>query len=126
MPFEQYMGQASPASDLYGLGATLLHRMTGRPPADFVSPDGHLRVPEVLPGGPTLRAVVTRLLAHAAEDRYASAREVRAALLAVVADAGSITSPPTRALAVTATRRSGGLAPHEVDRVGCELVRLRR
>lgn len=113
MPFEQYMGQASPASDLYGLGATLLHRMTGRPPADFVSPDGHLRVPEVLPGGPTLRAVVTRLLAHAA-------------LLAVVADAGSITSPPTRALAVTATRRSGGLAPHEVDRVGCELVRLRR
>lgn len=78
--------------------------MTGRPPSDFVGPDGHLRVPEVLPGGPTLRAVVARLLAHAAEDRHASARAVREALLAPMTDGGSLTPRSTGALAVVATR----------------------
>lgn len=33
MPYEQYMGQASPASDLYALAATFLHLITGRPRA---------------------------------------------------------------------------------------------
>lgn len=32
---EQYFGEASPASDYYSLGATLLHMLTHRHPADF-------------------------------------------------------------------------------------------
>ena len=45
MPYEQYMGQASPASDLYALGATFLHLLTGRPPPEFMSTAGRLEVP---------------------------------------------------------------------------------
>jgi hypothetical protein len=82
MPFEQYMGQASPASDLYALGATLLHLITGRPPSEFVSPDGAVEVPADLPGGAVLRGVVARLLAPSASARYQSAAAVREALLA--------------------------------------------
>jgi serine/threonine protein kinase len=55
MPFEQYMGQASPASDLYALGATLLHLITGRGPSEFATGDGVVAVPADLPGGPVLR-----------------------------------------------------------------------
>ncbi|XXX78694.1 serine/threonine-protein kinase [Sorangium sp. So ce134] len=32
---EQFRGRATPASDLYGLGATLLHALSGRDPADL-------------------------------------------------------------------------------------------
>ena len=106
MPFEQYMGQASPASDLYALGATLLHVITGRGPSEFATRDGVVEVPADLPGGAVLRGVVVRLLAQAASTRYQSAREVREALLAP-ALAGTeaprttalVRSQPTMALA---------------------------
>jgi serine/threonine protein kinase len=82
MPFEQYMGKACPASDLYALGATLLHVITGRGPTELATRDGAVEVPTDLPGGPVLRDVVARLLAPSASARYQSAREVRDALLA--------------------------------------------
>lgn len=82
MPYEQYMGQASPASDLYALAATFLHVMTGRPPSDFMSDEGRLEVPAALPCGEPLRGVLARLLAAAPGDRYPSAKAARAALYA--------------------------------------------
>jgi hypothetical protein len=132
MPFEQYMGHASPASDLYAVGATILHLATGRPPSEFVGPDGHLRVPDELPGGPVLRAVLARMVAHAPGDRYASAREVRRALLGQVvgamvpgAAATSRALAPVvpdaamlRRLAPGAMRGFYGLDPHKPLRFG--------
>jgi serine/threonine protein kinase len=82
MPYEQYMGQAAPSSDLYSLAATYLHLLTGRPPADFMSEDGVIEVPPNLPGGDRLRAVIRRLLARSPAERYASAREAREGLFA--------------------------------------------
>lgn len=81
MPYEQYMGQASPASDLYGLAATFLHLLTGRPPAEFLSPAGRVEVPAELPCGEPLRGVLARMLASAPSERPQSARAARAALL---------------------------------------------
>ncbi|HEY9226393.1 MAG TPA: serine/threonine-protein kinase [Gemmatimonadaceae bacterium] len=82
MPFEQLMGRASPASDLYALGATFLHLVAGRPPSHFLADDGgHLAVPESLPGGPVFRATIARMLRAAPVERFASARDARHALL---------------------------------------------
>jgi hypothetical protein len=95
MPYEQYMGQASPASDLYALGATFLHLLTGRPPRDFMTDEGRIQVPDVLPGDPRLRPLIARLLHPLPAERFSSAREVRQALLApapgaVAASAGRL------------------------------------
>ena len=81
MPFEQLMGQASPASDLYALAATFLHLLTGRAPPEFMGDAGRLEVPASLPGGESLRRVLSQMLAPAPNDRFPTARDVRAALL---------------------------------------------
>jgi serine/threonine protein kinase len=81
MPYEQYMGQASPASDLYALGATFLHLVTGRPPSDFMAEEGHLAVPASLPVGEPMRSVIARLLEPVPARRHPSARAAREALL---------------------------------------------
>ncbi|MTJ06660.1 serine/threonine-protein kinase [Anabaena sp. UHCC 0204] len=39
MPPEQFSGKATPASDLYGLGATLIYLITGQHPADLPQED---------------------------------------------------------------------------------------
>ncbi len=98
MPYEQYMGQATPASDLYGLAATFLHLLTGRPPRDFLTDEGLLAVPDALPAEPRLRAVIARLLRPNPAERFASARDVRnalvgqSALVPTTATGGSVAS----------------------------------
>ncbi|HEY7395210.1 MAG TPA: serine/threonine-protein kinase, partial [Gemmatimonadaceae bacterium] len=63
MPYEQLMGRATPASDLYALGATFLHLVAGRPPSHFLEDDGgHLVVPASLPGGSGFRDTIARML----------------------------------------------------------------
>jgi predicted Ser/Thr protein kinase len=84
MPYEQYMGQASPASDLYALGATFLHLLTGRPPRDFMTSEGRIEVPDPLPGDPRLMPILGRLLRSSPAERFACARDVRQAFLAPV------------------------------------------
>ncbi|MGH7678036.1 MAG: serine/threonine protein kinase, partial [Gemmatimonadaceae bacterium] len=81
MPYEQYMGQATPASDLFAAAATFLHLLTGRPPRDFMNDEGRIQVPQVLPGEPRLRGVIERLLRPSPAERFASARDVRNALV---------------------------------------------
>ena len=80
MPYEQYMGQATPASDLYAAAATFLHLLTGRAPRDFMNDEGRIQVPESLPGEARLRDVLARLLRPSPAERFSSARDVRAAL----------------------------------------------
>ena len=94
-------------ADLYSLGATLFHLVTGRPP--FTTEDGdvlrrHLEEPApdprelVLDLSPSLAAVILRLLAKSPEDRYPSTRELGADLDAVLAG-----RPPAHALRLEAT-----------------------
>ena len=73
-PPEQYTGHPEPRSDLYALGATLCHLVTGvRPKPLFVSPPIELKH-DVLP---SLDYLIRRLTAHAPLERPPSARAVR-------------------------------------------------
>jgi serine/threonine protein kinase len=46
VPMEQFGGRAVPASDLYALGATLIHLLTGVAPADLPHQDGRIQFGE--------------------------------------------------------------------------------
>jgi serine/threonine protein kinase len=109
MPYEQYMGQATPASDLFATAATFLHLLTGRAPRDFMNDEGRIQVPQLLPGEPRLRGVIERLLRPSPAERFASARDVRNALVGAPAG-GSLpmtlgASTPT-SMGTTVRRRS--------------------
>ena len=104
MPYEQYMGQATPSSDLYALAATFLHLLTGRAPREFMTAEGRIQVPETLPGDPRLRPVLERLLRPSPAERFASATDVRHALLAPGATVATIPTERRGSAAVRRTR----------------------
>ena len=76
MPIEQLGGTVDARSDLYALGATLLHCLTGVQPADLLKADFSL---ETRRAG-ELRPWLDRLVALRREDRFASAESALAAL----------------------------------------------
>ena len=103
MPYEQHMGQASPASDLYALAATYLHLLTGRAPPEFMNQEGRIEIPNGLPGGERQRHVLSRMLRPSPAERYQSAREVRQALMATEDAAASrslVPATPRAAIAM--------------------------
>ena len=104
MPYEQYMGQAVPASDLFALGATFLHFITGRPPREFLDADGRIALPTTTPGDPRLREVLARMLRPSPQERFPSAREARVALL-------SSSEPAVAVSALTRTEEARHVNP---------------
>jgi len=111
MPYEQYMGQASPSSDLYSLGATFLHLLTGRPPRDFMTDEGQLQAPESLPVDSRMRGVIARLVKHKPVERFADARAVRVALTSGGAVQRVVGEPPTLPRHVKTAERAARLPP---------------
>jgi outer membrane protein assembly factor BamB/tRNA A-37 threonylcarbamoyl transferase component Bud32 len=82
-PPEQYRGEASPAGDIYALGATLHHLLTRRdpraePPFSFDERPVRQINPRV---SPELEAVINAALPYDPKDRYPSAEAMRQALL---------------------------------------------
>jgi serine/threonine protein kinase len=122
MPYEQYMGQASPASDLYALGATFLHLLTGRPPRDFMTDEGRLAVPDPLPGDPRLTPIVARMLRTSPAERFATARDVQRALLAPVADAPVPAARPIARDILLAGLAPLGSAPRTLEGPAADLL----
>jgi len=82
---EQYRGEATPASDVYGVGATIHHLLTRRDPRlepPFTFADRPIR--DVNPRvSAEFESVITRALAFKAEDRYLDASEMKEALIAL-------------------------------------------
>jgi serine/threonine protein kinase len=90
-PPEQYRGEASPAGDVYALGATLHHILTRQdprtePPFSFAERP----IREVNPQVPvSLVAVIDRSLSYNAADRYQEINEVREDLARISAELGT-------------------------------------
>lgn len=96
-PPEQYMKMGTDArSDLYALGATLYALLTGTEPPDSLMRGAGTPLPPPRQRNPALtpriEAVLLKALALRPDDRYQTAREMRAAFLNPVA---SPVSPPT-------------------------------
>ncbi len=73
-PPEQYFGKPETRSDLYSLGATISHLVTGKRPKPLALCTPGLMNPQVWP---SLDTLVRRLTAHAVEDRPPAAQVVR-------------------------------------------------
>jgi serine/threonine protein kinase len=79
-PMEQFGGRAVPASDLYGLGATLIHLLTGTAPADL--PQRNLRIcfQDQVSLSPSFVRWIDKLTEPAPEQRFQNASEALSAL----------------------------------------------
>ncbi len=79
-PPEQYVGNVEPRSDIYSLGATMHHLLTGRDPT-VEPPFSFPPVRQIAPGvSKDTASAVDRALSHEIAKRFASAREMLKAL----------------------------------------------
>ena len=91
-PPDQYRGEATPKVDIYALGATLHHLITLNDP-QLEAPFSFSERPiEKINSdvSPELIAVVNRALEYKPDDRYASAVEMKEALLNVAQQTGTL------------------------------------
>ena len=80
MPPEQFGGRATPASDLYSLGATLIYLITGRHPTELPQKDGRIQFQQVANLEATFRDWLEWLTEPSLNRRLTSAREALQAL----------------------------------------------
>ncbi len=81
-PLEQFGGRACPASDLYALGATLIHLVTGTSPAELPQHNLQIQFSALVSLSPSLTYWLEQITQPAVEKRFASAREALQALQA--------------------------------------------
>jgi len=79
-PLEQFWGRAVAASDLYALGATLIHLLTGATPADLPQKDSRIQFSDRVSVNPTLVSWIEKMTEIGLEKRFPLAREALAAL----------------------------------------------
>ncbi|UBF29099.1 serine/threonine protein kinase [Kovacikia minuta CCNUW1] len=74
-PLEQFWGRATPASDLYALGATLIHLITGIAPADLPQRNLRIQFRDRISLDPAFVAWIEALVEPDLELRYPSAQQ---------------------------------------------------
>ena len=85
MPFEQFQGQAVPASDIYSLGVTLITLLSHREPHELQMTGSTLEFDSYVNISSSFKSVLKKMIAHNLEDRYATAVELRRDLAAIQA-----------------------------------------
>ncbi|MEN9934336.1 MAG: hypothetical protein RLZZ387_915 [Chloroflexota bacterium] len=121
-PPEQYRGVAEPQGDVYALGATLHHLLTGSDPrleTPFTFHERPLRQlnPKI---SLELDAVIARALEYDITKRWATAAEMREALLQIPALGGAVIQGPAGTRAPAGPAKSGSVGAELVWRFRCE------
>ncbi|TAF09568.1 MAG: serine/threonine protein kinase [Nostocales cyanobacterium] len=79
-PMEQFGGRAVPASDLYALGATLIHLLTGLPPADLPQKDLRIQFADRVSLSLSFENWLQKLIEPAPEQRFSHTHQALDAL----------------------------------------------
>ena len=102
VPFEQFSGQAVPASDYYALGATLLYMLTHRHPSEFPAEDLKPQFAPFLYASPAVSQLLNGLLEPSVKTRIASPEQIRDILqelpLGATGYSSLLTKPPDTAV----------------------------
>lgn len=93
-PLEQFWGRAVPASDLYALGATLIHLLTGTSPAELPQKDSRIQFSDKVSLDPSFVCWIETLTEIALEKRYSIARQALDALQSGHMQTSAKTKPP--------------------------------
>ncbi len=99
-PPEQYRGEASPAGDVYALGATLHHLLTKRDPrveAPFSFAERPARSINPLIS-PEIETVISTALEYDPKDRYPSAMLMKEAMISAAKRTGLLSQPSVAAV----------------------------
>ncbi len=99
-PPEQYRGEASPAGDVYALGATLHHLLTKRDPrveAPFSFAERPARSINPLIS-PEIETVISTALEYDPKDRYPSAMIMKEAMISAAKRTGLLSAPGVAAV----------------------------
>lgn len=113
MPFEQMSGRAVPATDVYSLGVTMCHLLTGISPdkvdfdGDLLGYPGLLRTHGVT--STRLLAVLEGMIQLSLNKRFLNAQQALDALLAKDASPPALVSSPHHSPDEVALRRLGGV-----------------
>src|SRR5581483_11577512 len=102
-PEEQFKGQETPLSDLYALGATMHHLLTGRNPQGveplFVYPPVRQLTPNV---SEATAHIVAKALQRDPHKRYQRARDMKAEVDALLQSKGALSTARGKAIALVA------------------------
>jgi len=79
-PLEQFWGRAVASSDLYALGATLIHLLTGTTPADLPQKDSRIQFSDRVSLNPSFVGWIENMTEIAIEKRYSTAQQALEAL----------------------------------------------
>ncbi|MFL9456660.1 MULTISPECIES: serine/threonine protein kinase [Nostocales] len=79
-PVEQFGGKVVPASDLYALGASLIHLLTGVSPADLPQSNLKIQFSERVSLSPSFTNWLQKMTEPAPENRFSTARQAMDAL----------------------------------------------
>lgn len=74
-PLEQFWGRAVPASDLYALGATLIHLLTGTPPVDLPQKNYQIQFTDKVDISSNFAKWINKMTEMDLEKRFKSATE---------------------------------------------------
>jgi serine/threonine protein kinase len=105
MPPEQFSGRANPASDLYGLGATLIYLITGQHPADLPQIDLRIDFESAANISPRFCHWLKRMTEPIVSKRFASVEEALQALEYI--DSVTVTPVQSRANNLTLRKPAG-------------------
>ena len=83
MPMEQLMGRATPATDVYAAGATVIHLLSRRHPADLPMSNLRLRFERFVNISPAFTHYLARMVAPDTERRFNNAEEALKVLRAL-------------------------------------------
>ncbi len=110
-PLEQYASKSEPRSDLYALGASLYHLLTGRVPENAPLRSSGGRLPSIRTISPRVPEAVERVVMQAMnlhpDDRFPDARALRAALASLVPYEPQATPQAATAKSAVAARSTG-------------------
>jgi serine/threonine protein kinase len=124
VPIEQFGGRAVPASDLYALGATLIHLLTGVNPADLPQKDGRMQ-PVLQQTNLDIGLIywLGKLTEPLVSDRLSSARQALEALEHRQTLSPPITSRPPTGSQIRLNQSANHLAI-DIPRYGWKAVSL--